>query len=392
MNKLFKAAMVVGLLLTTRGIFAQESSDPASRAIRVTARGAEADADSGKAELQGNVRIQARAAADAPPPGMAGMVRALGPQVGGRAVAFQPDGQGNMTFAAMRSMHMEKGAFLGLAATSAPAVLREQLKLKAGLVVDGVEPNGPADVAGLKPLDVVEKLDDQWLINPAQLVGLVRMQKPGDVVTLTILHKGERQTLKAKLVEREMPVADDDAQPGLPGMPGWPSLPYGTWQYNVNAAGVPPGVMLWKEPGANDPGLMVRAVKLMRGEMAPDDGDAAYQDKSIMLKLNRNGGHTVLTATDKAGKAIFEGPIDTPQDREKLPPEVQQRMEKLERLRANVESTEREREVEKALQEREAVVRRLQAESDALKQELEQRRQEAEKAKERSRATQREEK
>ena len=258
----------------------------------------------------------------------------------GRAVAFQPDGQGNMTFAAIRAMHVEKGAFLGLTATRAPAVLREQLKLKAGLVVDGVEPNSPADVAGLKPLDVVEKLDDQWLINPAQLVGLVRMQKPGDVVTLTVLHKGDRQTLKAKLVEREMPVADDDAQPGLPGMPGWPSLPYGTWQYNGNAPGGPPGVMLWKEPGANDPGLMLRAVKLMTDELTPDDANAAYQDKSIMLKLNRNDGHTVLTATDKSGKTIFEGPIDTPQDREKLPQEVRKRMEKLERLRANVESTE----------------------------------------------------
>ncbi len=238
------------------------------------------------------------------------------------------------------------------------------MKLKAGLVVDGVEPNSPADVASLKPLDVVEKLDDQWLINPAQLAGLVRMQKPGDVVTLTILHKGDRQTVKAKLTEREMPVADDDGSPGLPGMPGWPALPVQLGATTSAPWCAPPGVMLWKEPGANDPGLMVRAVKLMRGELTPDDANAAYEDKSIMLKLNRNDGHTVLTATDKSGKTIFEGPIDTPQDREKLPQEVRQRMEKLERLRANVESAERQREVEKALQEKETALRQLQRETE----------------------------
>ena len=36
MNRLLKATMVVGVLLTARGVSAQESSDPAPRAITVT--------------------------------------------------------------------------------------------------------------------------------------------------------------------------------------------------------------------------------------------------------------------------------------------------------------------------------------------------------------------
>jgi hypothetical protein len=384
MNRLFKTTVVIGLLLSTRGIFAQESSDPAPRAIRVLAHRAEVEPDSGKAEFRGDVLLQEKTAADARPTAP-GIVRIPRAQDWSRTVAVQPDGQGNIIYAASLAMRTEKGAFLGLNATRAPAVLREQLKLKAGLVVDAVEPNSPADVAGLKPLDVVEKLDDQWLINPAQLAGLVKMQKPGDVVTLTILHKGDRQALKVKLAEREMPVADDDAQPALPG---WPGLPSGTWHYNVDAAGAPPDATVWKDSGANDPGMMVRAVKLMRAEVVPQDGDAAYEDKSITLRLNRNDGHTVLTATDKAGKKLVEGPIDAPQDREKLPQEVRQRMDKLERLRADVELTERRREVEKALLERETAVRQLQKETETLRNEVEVRRREAEAAESRVRALQ----
>jgi len=330
MNRLFKTTMLVGLMLSARGAGAQ-----------YVLRGIDGE----KLEVQGDVKLQEKTAAETPPPKSAA-VELRRTQVLGRAVEIQPDGRGNVIFAATAPLRTEKGAFLGINATHAPAVLREQLKLKAGLVVEAVEPNSPADVAGLKPLDVIEKLDDQWLINPAQLAGLVRMQKPGDVVTLTILHKGDRQTLKAKLGEREMPVAGDDSQPV---MPGWPALPYGTWRYNVDAVSGPPDLTVWRQPGPNGPETVVRAVKVIAGRSDDPDGNAAYEDKALMLKLDRNDGHTVLTATDKAGKTIFAGPIDSPKEREKLPQEVRQRMEKLERLRAEVELTERRRTEKEAL-------------------------------------------
>ena len=91
------------------------------------------------------------------------------------------------------------------------------MKLKAGLVVDRVKPKSPADLAGLKPLDVVAKLDDQWLINPDQLLGLLRMRFPATRSALTIFHKGDQQTLSVKLDEQDVPVADDESQIDLPG-------------------------------------------------------------------------------------------------------------------------------------------------------------------------------
>jgi hypothetical protein len=57
---------------------------------------------------------------------------------------------------------MEKAAFLGVATSPAPDTLRAQLDLPrgVGLVVDFVEKDSPAEAAGLKVHDVLEKLDD----------------------------------------------------------------------------------------------------------------------------------------------------------------------------------------------------------------------------------------
>jgi hypothetical protein len=306
MNRIFETTMLAALMLITRGADAQVAPPPgpAPGAIQI---------DGGKVQIHGDVALPDKPIA--------------AEWIPSAAFEIHPDGRGNVSFYATAPLKTEKGAFLGLNATPAPAVLREQLKLKAGLVVAHVEPNSPADVAGLKPLDVVEKLDNQWLINPAQLAGLVRMQKPGDTVTLTILHKGDRQTLKAKLTEREMPVIDDAAQLGLPG---------------GSMMGGPPESAIWMQRGPDGP--QVRAVRTIRAGQDSSDGDAAYKDKALMLRIMRNDGHTVLTATDqrRQGKVIYEGPIDTPQEREKLPPEVRQKMEKLEKLRADVEARERE--------------------------------------------------
>ena len=94
-----------------------------------------------------------------------------------------------------------KVAFLGLLATKLSPVVGSQLGLPANLYlsVAMVSPDGPSEKAGLKQYDVLKKLDDQILINPEQLVELVRSKKVGQEVSLSILRGGEEKTLKVKL-------------------------------------------------------------------------------------------------------------------------------------------------------------------------------------------------
>ena len=94
-----------------------------------------------------------------------------------------------------------KVAFLGLLATKLSPVVGSQLGLPANLYlsVAMVSPDGPSEKAGLKQYDILKKLDDQILINPEQLVELVGSKKIGQEVSLSILRGGEEKILKVKL-------------------------------------------------------------------------------------------------------------------------------------------------------------------------------------------------
>ncbi|MYR43921.1 trypsin-like peptidase domain-containing protein [Streptomyces sp. SID5910] len=57
-----------------------------------------------------------------------------------------------------------------------------------------VEPNGPAAAAGLKPGDVIIKLDDTVIDSGPTLIGEIWTHKPGDKVTVTYERAGKQHT------------------------------------------------------------------------------------------------------------------------------------------------------------------------------------------------------
>ncbi|HEV8379376.1 MAG TPA: PDZ domain-containing protein, partial [Tepidisphaeraceae bacterium] len=107
----------------------------------------------------------------------------------------------------------EKGSYIGLGTSPIPNVLRDQLKLPAGsgLVVDRVEGNSPAEAAGMKISDIIQKLDDQTLINPHQFGVLVRNLKPDVEVKLSIIRETKPQTVAIKPVEKDLAPLDETA-------------------------------------------------------------------------------------------------------------------------------------------------------------------------------------
>jgi hypothetical protein len=216
----------------------------------------------------------------------------------------------------------EKTAFLGVVTTRATATLRAQLKLKAGLVVEIVEPKSSAETAGLQVHDVIEKCDDQWLINPAQFIELVRIYKPGETVTLTVLRQGERKKITAKLDERETIAFDDDgnffyAQKGLFD----PDNPQGP-------ASAPPeggfGAVQRITAGA------LGAAPLRPGFVA------TFGDDKQQLLITIRDGHQILTAKDPSGKQIFQGPVDTPEQRKLVPQDVRKKLEEMEKIKVKI--------------------------------------------------------
>ncbi|MEW2396595.1 trypsin-like peptidase domain-containing protein [Streptomyces sp. NPDC046862] len=68
---------------------------------------------------------------------------------------------------------------------------------------DAVTPGGPAAKAGLKPGDVINKLDDTPIDSGPTLIGEIWTHKPGDKVTLTYTRDGKTRTAEVTLGQRE---------------------------------------------------------------------------------------------------------------------------------------------------------------------------------------------
>lgn len=191
----------------------------------------------------------------------------------------------------------QPGTYLGIASSPVSAELREQLKLKrgVGLVVQRVEKGSPAEQAGVKQYDIVEKMDDQILLNPDQFQSLVRMQEPGAQVKLAIIRQGQPQTLTVTLVEKAVPVRIGliDFQEGKPPL-------------------------LWNENATN-------FNVVGKGNWTIDqnrDMSITTAVKENVLTLRRENDNMHLIAKDQGGNMLFEGDVNTEEQWNKVPPDI----------------------------------------------------------------------
>lgn len=201
---------------------------------------------------------------------------------------------------------LEKGAFLGITATPVTAALRSQLKLQpgVGLVVESVEKDSPAAAAGIEQYDILQQLNDQILIDPHQFGVLVRLAKPGDEVALKVVRKGDPMTVKAKVVEKDLPPLDAEA--------GWSGA----------IGGFSPGDRIMIDR-SEEP--MNRAMEFFR-KNRDVAGQFSYADKGMTLQITQQDGRRQLLAKDAAGKVLYNGPINTDENWKALPPEVAKRL------------------------------------------------------------------
>jgi hypothetical protein len=202
----------------------------------------------------------------------------------------------------------EKRAWIGVAVSPATPSLRHQLKTPdgIGLVIEFVQPKSPADEAGLKPFDLLEKLDDQWLVNPEQFAVLVKMHHAGDEVKLTFLREGKEQSTSAKLIEHEVPK---------------------TLDLDVK---VP-----WLTPADGQ--------RLIANPESPSahPGSPAEGNRRVITWIDGRHQATITTADDQttlcvkdvhSGQTLFDGPIDTDQEKKNLPAEVRGVFESVDKM------------------------------------------------------------
>jgi len=101
------------------------------------------------------------------------------------------------------------------------------LKDNQGLEVKLVDPNSPADKAGIKPNDVLLEVNGKAIEDNPQFQLLIGITPPGTKMTLTIWRNGAKQTLTATLDSRpggflfgpDMPALAIPAVPPMPPIP-----------------------------------------------------------------------------------------------------------------------------------------------------------------------------
>ena len=85
-------------------------------------------------------------------------------------------------------------AFFGLQTVPIPPAAAEQAGLPEGLFVQVVTPSGPAAAAGLRPEDVITKIDGEPARSNIQLQELTLTKKPGDTVSIEYTRDGQSAT------------------------------------------------------------------------------------------------------------------------------------------------------------------------------------------------------
>jgi serine protease Do len=72
-----------------------------------------------------------------------------------------------------------------------------------GALVNDVEPDSPAEAAGLKPSDIIIAFQDEPVADSGVLPQLVGRMAPGTKVDVTVMRGGKKQTLQVTLGERD---------------------------------------------------------------------------------------------------------------------------------------------------------------------------------------------
>src|SRR5438874_4277274 len=258
--------------------------------------------------------------------------------------------------------HHEKGpkvpvTYLGVETSQVPDVVSEQLGLAKGLglVVEYVEPNSPAASAGIQQNDIIKMLNDQILIEPSQLRKLLQTFSEGTEVTLTILRKGQEQKITVKLAKKEMPQRHS-MMPGENHDVHWDFDETGDLgeqmqelkeqlqeQLGDAQRGLIRGAVIKAHEAARrareDARRAAREIRILSKDNGAlkatriDLGKAqiVFSDDKGEMKLENVDGKKILTVKDTQGKLLFSGSVETKEDRDKMPADVRERYEKLQR-------------------------------------------------------------
>jgi membrane-associated protease RseP (regulator of RpoE activity) len=244
--------------------------------------------------------------------------------------------------------------WLGVGVEESSEALSAQLDLRPGegLVVDYVSSNSPAALSGLQKNDVLVDLDGQMLVDATQLRKLVQMHAIGDAVTVSYFHAGKKHSVTAKLTPQTLEDVSNDGRldgfrkfkfqtQGLQGLQDPDSDGNGNFNIEIQrelkqAQAAVQNAMRQEQLGMAGSGRKLEMINKSLGNLAAG-GVSVGKDATVIIKdqdatvrtvvkKDDTGSYVIvadpakhLTAHDPGGKLLFDGAIETPEQQQKVP-------------------------------------------------------------------------
>jgi len=267
--------------------------------------------------------------------------------------------------------------YLGVGAEEAPEILASQLSLDPGigLVVKYVTPDSPAAKAGLEKNDLLVEFEGQGLSVPAQLRKLVQARKEGDEVKLAYYRAGKRYSTTATLGKTKggfglLKLDEGKLQDGLrelqwqlregPFQEKMRDLAHGLREslgdLKVDQEKIGDEVRRSLEEAKRAVEEALREATNAKHALAPTEKALKEIEESKVLvdkhpsvvvrstnktvrslvKVDDSGRLIIvatpelhLTAHDKDGKLLFDGPVDTQEQQDTIPRDLWERVQPL---------------------------------------------------------------
>lgn len=243
----------------------------------------------------------------------------------------------------------EQTTYLGIHATPVEPGLAWHLGLPDGFYqsVQYIAPDSPAAAAGLKEHDILQKVNDQLIINFEQLHVLIRSKKAGEKVKLTVLRQGSEKQLDAKLSSRDVASASPEGAHGsaiygyIPTPDGkklelsfHPDHPHDLpkevrehieEQIKKSKKG---GIDFYWHGDKKDQIPQKHEDESKKSEGKKHSSSNSTVTRTVKasgkgeLHYEKTNGLETLKAVGPDGAVLFDGPINTPEEKAKVPAEM----------------------------------------------------------------------
>ena len=205
--------------------------------------------------------------------------------------------------------------YLGITLTEICPEVRAHTTLKPGegLMIGRVAPDSPAAAFGLQHYDILTKINDQWIMSPAQFITLVENAGPGSEIELTVLRRGATTPAKVTL-------APPPATPPSASLAASPDemLTSVIRLLRHNPVELETVHRLLHSPRGGIDGV----TSAMRAGSRVTLHDDAGEVEITMIE-----GHREVRAWDAAGQLLLANPCNTPVEIEAIPEALRSRVE-----------------------------------------------------------------